>query len=123
MVPRLPTPRNVCLIFLCLGATVATATAAEAPYTENFDTYPNGGVPANFVETTDADWAISSNGTTGSYLGSIGSITGAPMSSSTLISLDNVAGQNFTFRTKFTIKYVSDLFGGVGKFVDLSFTG
>jgi hypothetical protein len=120
MVPRLPSSQKLCLIFLCLGATLAPA--ADAPYTENFDTYPNGAVPANFVETTDADWAISSNGTSGSYIGSIG-ITGGQKSSSTLISLDNVAGHNFTFRTKFTITSVSDLFGGVGKFVDLGFTG
>jgi hypothetical protein len=120
MVPRMPTPRNVCLIFLCLAATLASA--AEAPYTENFDAYPNGGVPPNFVETTDADWAISSNGTSESYVGSIG-ITGGQKSSSSVINLDNVAGQNFTFRTTFTIRSFNDFGGGAGKFVDLGFTG
>jgi hypothetical protein len=121
MFPWLPSPQKLCMAVLCLRATLAPA--AEAPYTENFDAYPNGGVPPNFVETTDADWAISSNGTSGSYIGSIGSITGVPMSSSTLINLDKVAGQNFTFRTKFSISYVSELANGVGKFVDLKFIG
>ena len=120
MFPWLPSPQKVCLTFLCLGATLAPA--AQAPYTENFDSYPNGGVPANFVEATDPDWAISSNGTTGSYIGSI-AVTGGQKSSSALISLDNVAGHNFTFRTTFTIRSVDDRFGGVGKFVDLGFTG
>jgi hypothetical protein len=120
MVPRPTIQLSVCLIFLCLGSTLASA--AEVPYTDNFDSYPNGGVPANFVETTDAEWAISSNGTTGSYVGSTG-IIGGQKSSSTLISLDNIAGHNFTFRTKFSIRSVSDFAGGVGKFVDLGFTG
>lgn len=96
MLPRPRIPLNGCLIFLCLGATLAAA--AEAPYTDNFNSYPNGSVPANFVETTDADWFISG----GAYHGLIALFSGDKSISSSL-PLTNVAGNNFTVTAKCSI--------------------
>lgn len=84
---------------LILCAVAATpARAAEAPYFENFDNYPAGSVPANFVETPDSAWSLNP----GVYSGSAGCF-GCTAVSSSSISLTNVAGHNFTVKTSFRV--------------------
>lgn len=92
----------VALVLLSFSA--AFARAATAPYFEGFDTAPPNGVPANFVETTDADWSVSG----GAYHGVIALFSGQKSISSS-INLSNVAGKNFTVTTKF-----SATMGGTG---------
>ena len=94
MFPRLPSLARICLILLCLGPTLAMA--AEAPYTEDFNSYPNGSVPANFVETPDANWSAGG----GNYYGGV-SASGAKGEIATGLPLTNVSGRNFTVKTTF----------------------
>lgn len=94
MVPRLPSPRNGCLILVCLGSTLAAA--AEAPYTDDFNNYPNGSVPANFVETPNSSWSASG----GNYYGGVAA-SGAKVVVATGLPLTNVSGRNFTVKTTF----------------------
>src|SRR5688500_12758799 len=94
MVPRVPSPRNVCLILLCLGSTLASA--AEAPYTDDFNAYPNGSVPANFVETPDSSWSAGG----GNYYGGVAA-SGTKEVTATGLPLTNVSGRNFTVKTTF----------------------
>lgn len=82
---------------LWVGAILASA--AEAPYFEGFDTVPPNGVPANFVETPDSAWQLSP----GTYVGSV-TASGGQTAAGTSISLTNVAGHNFTVRTKFRLQ-------------------
>ena len=119
MPPR-TTWRRAGALYLVSALLAQGAFAAQAPYTENFDNYPTGGTPANFVERSDPDWGISNNGTNGTYRGNMFA-EGTTKSSSTGISLDNVPGKNFTFRTRFSIASVSDQNNGLGKVVTLSF--
>lgn len=84
---------RVCLILVSLG--LGLARGAEAPYTDDFNSYPSGTVPANFVETLDADWFVSG----GAYHGLVALFSGERSISSSL-PLTNVAGNNFTVTTK-----------------------
>lgn len=95
---------NVGLIVLGLGATLATA--AEAPYTDNFNSYPDGSVPANFVETSDSNWSAYDGkiwGTSGFYLGSV-AVSGGQATIATGLPLTNVSGTNFTIKTTFAAR-------------------
>lgn len=98
MVPR---PIRLNLILLCLGASLAAA--AEAPYTENFNSYSNGSVPTNFVETPDSNWTVYDGkdvGTSGYYYGGV-AVSGGQATVATGLPLTNVSGQNFTVKTSF----------------------
>jgi hypothetical protein len=95
MFPRSVFACALALIVCSLSATLAPA--AEAPYFEGFDTTPPNGVPANFVETPDSAWSL----TPGTYIG--GASTPGTNKTGTSISLTNVAGHNFTVRTKFKL--------------------
>ena len=110
MFPRSILKYTVPLILF--GISAALAPAALAPYFEGFDTVPPGGVPPNFVETTDVDWSVSG----GAYHGLI-SLFSAEKYISSSINLSNVAGQNFTITTKFS----ADMQGaGVTRIMDVS---
>jgi hypothetical protein len=110
MFPRPIFAHALTLIFFSLSAILAPA--AEAPYFEGFDTAPPNGVPANFMETTDADWSVSG----GAYDGLIGLFSAEKFISAS-INLSNVAGQNFTITTKFS----ADMRGaGVTRIMDVS---
>lgn len=94
MVPRELSLRNTCLVLLCLGSTLASA--AEAPYTDDFNAYPNGSVPANFVETADSNWSAGG----GIYYGGVAA-SGTKEVAATGLPLTNVPGRNFTVKATF----------------------
>jgi hypothetical protein len=107
----------IAALSVACGLLIQTASAAQAPYAETFDSYPDGGVPANFVERTDANWAVRNKDGTGSYEGTLFA-PGTTLSSYTSIDLSNVAGRNFTFTTNFTATASVDQ----SKVVELGFT-
>ena len=87
---------------LVLELLASSARGASAPYFDNFDGYPSGSQPANFTGTLANGWVISNpTGSSGRYLSSISS-TPVPKYAYYEVSLDNVAGRNFTVSTKFT---------------------
>ena len=101
MFPHPPMSWRVGLILLGLSSTLALG--AEAPYTENFNSYSDGSVPANFVETADSNWTAYAGmigGTSGYYLGGV-TVSGGEAAIATGLPLTNVAGSNFTVKTTF----------------------
>ena len=92
------------VLFAILELLTSTARGASARYFENFDSYPKGSQPANFTGprgTSANGWHIAnSTGISGEYVSSAFS-TPAPIYAHSEINLDNVAGRNFTFSTKF----------------------
>ena len=107
MLPRRLLLQLTSLVLLCAGG-----RAAEAPYFEDFNTFPPNGVPLNFVETNDADWSLTGS----AYRGLIGLYSGEKRISSS-INLSNVAGKNFTVTTKFSASMAGS---GPTKIMDVS---
>ena len=89
-------------LFLISELFASPGPGASAPYFENFDSYPNGGVPANFIGSAGDNWFVSNpTGTSGSYVSRPFS-TPAPDYAYSVIKLANVPGRDFTVSTRFT---------------------
>jgi hypothetical protein len=97
-------------LFLVSELSAAPTPRATAPYFENFDNYPNGGLPANFIASAGDVWGVAG----GSYVSRPFS-TPAPDSAYSLINLPNVAGRDFTVSTRFSATMV-----GQGPILDAS---
>jgi len=95
-------------LFLISESLASPGPRPSAPYFENFDNYPNGGLPANFIAS--GGWGV----TGGSYVSRPFS-TPAPDSAYSVINLPNVAGRDFTVSTKFTAQAI-----GHGPILDAS---
>lgn len=95
-------------LFLISELSAAPGPRASAPYFENFDGYPNGGLPANFIAS--GGWGVMG----GSYVSRPFS-TPAPAYAYSVINLANVAGRDFTVSTRFTAAAV-----GHGPILDAS---
>jgi len=99
-----PFTQTAIALFAIFGLLASPVQGASAPYFDDFDSYPEGSLPANFSGThgTPANgWGIAnSTGTSGVYVSSAFS-TPAPVYAHSEIDLDNVAGRNFTLSTKF----------------------
>jgi hypothetical protein len=92
-------------VLIVLGVVQSIATAATAPYTDNFDAYPAGNTtPANFTEFTDGDWSVSNDGANGVY-SSVIVADGTTKTSAASIGLTNVPGQNFTVSTSVKVDF------------------
>lgn len=75
---------------------------ADAPYADNFDSYPDRSLPAHFTGSSGDGWFISNpTGSSGRYFSLVTS-TPVPKYAYSEISLGNVPGRNFTVSTKFT---------------------
>jgi hypothetical protein len=89
-------------LFLISELLASPGPRASAPYFENFDSYPNSGVPANFIGSAGDNWGITNpTGTSGSYVSRPFS-TPTPDYAYSVINLANVAGRDFTVSTRFT---------------------
>lgn len=101
-------------LLVILEFLTSTGRGASAPYFDNFDSYPNGNLPANFTGSSANGWSLSnptgSSGRYGNFLS-----TNAPKYAYSGLSLDNVAGRNFTISTRFTATTFT-----LGPFVDAS---
>jgi hypothetical protein len=102
-------------LFLISELFASPGPGASAPYFENFDSYPNGGVPANFIGAAGDNWFVSNpTGTSGSYVSRPFS-TPSPDYAYSVIKLANVPGRDFTVSTRFTAQAV-----GHGPILDAS---
>lgn len=89
-------------LFLISELFASPGPGASAPYFENFDSYPSGAMPANFIGSAGDNWSVTNpTGTSGQYVSSPFA-TPAPDSAYSVIRLPNVAGRDFTVSTKFT---------------------
>lgn len=87
-------------LLICSAFATIPGYAAEAPYFENFDVPPPGGVPANFVETPDSRWSV----VPGTYNGFAAvDLSGGTSLSGSSINFTNVVGHNFTIKTRFAV--------------------
>ena len=110
--------------FTTPGLTSATLTllasaalAVDVPYSDNFNSYANGATPANFGESNDAEWFISTDGNEGVYR-SVLSVTSGEKSSSSGIVISNAQTGNYTVSTK--VK-VNSVIGNAFKKADVTF--
>ncbi len=105
MTPRPPLSGLFALLIFALNG---TAFAVEAPYAENFDTYPDGGTPSNFsthvsgggVFFTSA-WDIQNpSGTAGAYHNHV---SGDVVEASAAVNVTNLAQSDFLLSTTFVV--------------------
>jgi hypothetical protein len=97
-------------LFLVSELLASPGQRASAPYFENFDNYPNGGLPANFIASAGDVWGVAG----GSYVSRPFS-TPTPDYAYSVINLANVAGKDFTVSTRFSATTV-----GHGPILDAS---
>lgn len=111
MTPRPPLNRLFALLIFALNG---TAFAVEAPYTENFDTYPNGGAPSNFsthvsgggVFFTSAWDTQNKSGTAGAYHNHV---AGDVVEASAAVNVTNLAQSDFLLSTTFVVNGYSSV--------------
>lgn len=102
-------------LFLTSELLASPGHRPSAPYFDNFDGYPNGGLPANFIASAGDSWGVTNpTGTNGSYV-SMPFSTPTPDYAYSLINLSNVAGKDFTVSTRFSATTV-----GHGPILDAS---
>jgi hypothetical protein len=94
--------RTGLVLFLISESLASPGPRASAPYFENFDSYPNGALPANFIGSAGDNWSVTNpTGTSGSYVSRPFS-TPVPDYAYSVIKLANVPGRDFTVSTRFT---------------------
>jgi hypothetical protein len=90
-------------IALIVASALLTSTVrgASAPYFDNFDSYPDGSLPANFTASAGGGWSVMNpTGSSGRYSNLLQSMQ--PTRAHSEISLGNVAGRSFSVSTRFT---------------------
>jgi hypothetical protein len=111
IVPELK--RNVARLISTIGMVVGLLTteaalAVDAPYAENFDSYPDGSMPSYFtVQTTGggifyySDWSVSNpTGSAGVYKNHAG---GDTVTTASALEVTNVTATNFVLTTTFVV--------------------
>lgn len=92
---------------VALGALTSSASlAVTVPYAENFDSYPTGSMPANFITQTTgggvfyySDWTVQNpSGTAGVYNDNAG---GDSVSTASALEVTNIAQKDFVLSTTF----------------------
>ena len=87
-----------------LALPLSAALAVDVPYSDNFNNYANGAMPANF-DGNNSDWFISTDGSAGVFRGVLGVFSGEKSSSSS-IALAKPLTDNFTISTKIKVNRV-----------------